>query len=151
MYQDTITLFNRKPGERGQGDTWYPTVIKGVNLNADRAALIAKYGENSQDNAYLGIHYRKKNGEIVIDCDSEVEKPWMPPKAWDKTEDSVTFNSGNDFDFFWAGEWTGGIVTDAEYLDEGFYNFLNRTEDYVFAISKVAIHTAIPLIEIWGK
>ena len=151
MYQDTITLFNRKPGERGQGDTWYPTVIKGVNLNIDRAAILAKYGENSQDSAYLGIHYRKKNGEIVIVCDSDVEKPWMSPSKWDKTEDSITFTSGNDFDFFWAGEWTGGIVTDADYLDEGFYNFLNRTEDYVFAISKVAIHTAIPLIEIWGK
>ena len=146
MYTDTITLFNRKPGERGQGDTWYTTVIKGVNLNIDRAALLAKYGENSQDNAYLGIHYKKENGGVVV-----ADKPWMSPSKWDKTEDSITFASGNDFDFFWAGEWAGGIVTDADYLDEGFYNFLNRTEDYVFAISKVAIHTVIPLIEIWGK
>lgn len=146
MYADTITLFNRKSGDRGQGDTWYPTIIKCANLNVDRAAIMAKYGENSQDAAYLGIHYQDENGDIIV-----AGKPWMSPKKWDKTDDSITFNNGNDFDFFWMGKWEGGIVTDADYPHEGFYNFMNRTEDYVFAISKVAIHTAIPLIEIWGK
>ena len=151
MYQDAITLFNRKPGERGQGDICYPTVIKGVNLNIDRAAILAKYGAESQDHAVLHIRYRNENGEIRIICDSDKEKQWMPPKEWDKTEDSVTFASGNDFDFFWKGEWTGGIVTDADYLDEGFYNFMNRTHDYVFAVSSVAMYSVIPHFEIMGK
>ena len=151
MYTDVITLFNRKPGERGQGDTWYPTVIKGVNLNIDRASILAKYGAEAQDNAVLHIRYRKENGDIRIVCASDTEKQWMPPKEWDKTEDSVTFTSGNDFDFFWKGEWTGGIVTDAEYLDEGFYNYMNRTKDYVFAVSSVAMYSVIPHFEIMGK
>lgn len=151
MYKDTITLFNRKPGERGQGDTWFPTVIQNVNLNIDRAAILAKYGAEIQDNAVLHIRYRNENGEITIACDSKTEKQWMPPKEWDKTEDSVTFTSGNDFDFFWKGEWTGGIVTDAEYLDEGFYNYMNRTKDYVFAVSSVAMYSVIPHFEIMGK
>lgn len=145
MYQDKITLFNRKPGGRGEGDTWYPTVIAGVNLNIDRAAILAKYPE-SQDNAYLGIHYQKDNGMIFV-----AGKPLMDPKKWDKTEDSLTFTAGTDFDFFWKGEWDGGIVSDADYGDEGFYNYMNRTHDYVFAISKVAIHSVIYLIEIMGK
>ena len=151
MYQDTITLFNRKPGERGQGDTWYPTVIRNVNLNIDRAAILAKYGSDTQDNAVLHIRYRKKNGEIVISCDFETEKQWMPPKQWDKTIDSLTFASGNNFDFFWMGEWDKGIVTDAEYMDEGFYNFMNRTHDYVFAVTSVAMYSVIPHFEIMGK
>ena len=146
MHNDTITLFNRKPGERGKGSTWYPTVITGCNLNIDRAAILAKYGPESKDNAALHIPY-KKDGETVL----VAGKPWMPPKAWDKTEDSITFASGNDFDFFWMGVWKGGIVTDSEYGDEGFYNYMNREHDYVFAISSAAMYSVIPHFEIMGK
>lgn len=146
MYKDTVTLFNRKPGERGQGDTWYPTIIKGVNLNIDRAAILAKYGSESQDNAMLSVPYKRDGTNVIV-----AGKPWMPPKEWDRTEDAVTFASGNDFDFFWKGEWDGGIVTDAEYLDEGFYNYMNRTRDYVFAVSSVAMYSVIPHFEIMGK
>lgn len=146
MYHDKITLFNRKPGGRGEGDTWYPTVIDGVNLNIDRAAILAKYGAESQDNAMLSIRYQKDGENIMV-----AEKPWMPPKAWDKTEDSLTFTAGTNFDFFWAGEWDGGIVSDADYGDEGFYNYMNRTHDYVFAISSVALYSVIPHFEIMGK
>ena len=146
MHKDTITLFNRKSGERGQGDTWYPTIIRGVNLNIDRAAILEKYGAESQDNAMLFVPYKKNGAHIIV-----AGKPWMSPKAWDRTEDSVTFASGNDFDFFWKGEWEGGIVTDAEYLDEGFYNYMNRTHDYVFAVSSVAMYSVMPHFEIMGK
>lgn len=155
MYKDTVTLFNRKPGERGQGDTWYPTVIKNVNLNIDRAAIVAQYGPESQDNAALSVRYKTVDGNIIISG-----KPWMPPKEWDGTEDSITFTSGSAFDFFWCGEWTGGIVTDAEYLDdvtdaehldEGFYGHMNRTHDYVFAITSVSRLSVIPHFEITGK
>ncbi len=146
MYQDTITLFNRKPGERGQGDTWYPTVIEGVNLTVDRAAILAKYGPETQDNAVLHIRYTKEGDDLIVSG-----KPWMPPKEWDKTEDSVTFSSGNNFDFFWKGKWTGGIVSDVEYGDEGFYNYMNRIHDYVFAVSSVAMYSVIPHFEIMGK
>ena len=151
MYRDTITLFNRKPGERGRGDTWFPTIIKNVNLNIDKSAIQAKYGPESQDNAVLMIRYTTKNGAIEITSDSDTKKPWMPPKEWDKTEDSITFTSGTNFDFFWFGEWTEGIVTDAEYLEEGFYNYMNRTKDYVFAITSVARYSIIPHFEIMGK
>lgn len=146
MYTDTVTLFNRKPGRRGEGDTWYPTVIKDVNLNIDRAAILAKYGSESQDTAMLSIKYQRDGDAVTV-----AGKPWMPPKEWDKTEDSLTFTPGTSFDFFWAGEWDGGIVTDEEYGDEGFYNYMNRTHDYVFAISSVAQYSVIPHFEIMGK
>lgn len=148
MYQDVVTMFNRKPGGRGEGDTWYPTVIAGVNLNIDRAAILAKYGADSQDNAELHIRYQKDGGEIMV-----AGKPWMSPKEWDGTEDSLTFAGGNSFDFFWQGEWDGGIVTDSDsrWADEGFYNYMNRTHDYVFAVSSVALYSVIPHFEIMGK
>lgn len=148
MYQDVVTMFNRKPGGRGEGDTWYPTVITGVNLNIDRAAILAKYGADSQDNAVLHIRYRKDGGEIMV-----AGKPWLSPKEWDGTEDSLTFAGGNSFDFFWQGEWDGGIVTDSDsrWADEGFYSYMNRTHDYVFAVSSVALYSVIPHFEIMGK
>lgn len=146
MYKDTITLFNRKPGERGQGDIWYPTVIKNVNLNIDRAAILAKYGPEAQDSAVLHIRYTRDGDNIFVSG-----KPWMPPKEWDQTEDSITFTSGNNFDFFCAGEWGGGIAADSDYSDEGFYGYMNRTKDYVFAITSVAMYTVIPHFEIMGR
>lgn len=146
MYRDTITLFNRKQGDRGQGDTWYPTIIKGVRLTADRAAILAKYGAESQDNAYLSIPYKKVTGVVQV-----ADKPWMPPKEWDRTVDSITFTSGTNFDFFWNGEWTGGIVSDSDYGTEGFYDYMNRMHDFVFAISSVAMYSAIPHFEIMGR
>lgn len=146
MYQDTVTLFNRKPGERGQADTWYPTVLRNVNLNVDKAAILAKYGAESQDVAALHIRYQMADNQITV-----AGKPYMKPKEWDQTEDSITFTGGNQFDFFWEGEWTGGIVTDAEYGDEGFYGWMNRTKDHVFAVSSVARYSVIPHFEIMGR
>ena len=132
MHKDTITLFNRKPGARGQGNTWYPTVIEGCNLNIDRAAILAKYGPQSSDNAALHVPYKRAAGAVLV-------------------EDALTFTSGNDFDFFWKGVWDGGIVSDSDYGDEGFYNYMNRERDYVFAITSVAQYSVIPHFEIMGK
>lgn len=143
MYKDTITLFNRKPGG-SMGDTWYPTVIKEVNLNVDRAAILAKYGAEAQDNAVLHIRYQMDGENIMVSG-----KPWTSPKAWDKTEDSITFNP--DGDFFIKGEWDLGIVSDADHGPDGFYAKMNREHDYVFAVSSVARYSVIPHFEIMGK
>ena len=162
MYQDTITLFNRKAGSASTGDTWYPTVIRGVNLNVDRAAMMEKYGTESKDSASLHIAFSKSGNKIII-----AEKQWLPPKEWERKNiagilgeddlgefvlggaDLVTANP--DGDFFWLGEWKNGIVNDADYKNEGFYGYMNRTYDYVFAVSAVAVYSVIPHIEIMGK
>lgn len=146
MYKNTVTVFNRKPGDRGKGATWYPTIVEGCNLNVDRATILAKYGAESKDSAYMGIHYQKKDGAITI-----AGKRLLEPKEWDGSEDSITF--GPTGDFFWEGEWDGGIVTDSDdrWTDEGFYSYMNRTKDNVFTISSAARHSVIPLVEVWGK
>ena len=143
MYADTITLFNKKPGSRGQADVWYPTIVENVDLNIDRAAILAKYGPESQDSAVLHIRYKTDSRGVVV-----ADKPWLPPKEWDGTEDAVTFAQG---DFFFKGKWEGGIVTDEDYPDAGFYGYMNKNNDYVFLISSVAKYSVIPHFEIMGK
>ena len=144
MYNDTITIFNRKPGNRGEGDTWHPTVIHDVNLNIDRAAILAKYGAQCQDKAVVNIRYEMQGGQIIV-----ASKRFQPTKEWSQTADTLTLTPVKDF--VWAGEWDGGVVSDADYGTEGFYGHMNRTKDNVFLISSVARYSAIPHFEVVGK
>lgn len=150
MYNDTVTLFNRKKGD--EGDTWFPTVLQNVHLNMDKAAVLAKYGPNAADAAVLNIRYTKDGENKMV-----AHKRWLPPKEWEKQLDhgqSVTFTPGDRFDFFWVGDWgSEEPVRDADYFsDTDFYTYMNRTHDYVFAVSSVGgPYTAIPHFEILGK
>lgn len=148
MFSDVVTVFNHYKSRLG--DMWYPTVVRNANLLIDKAAIVAKYGAESKDNAILNIHYQIVDGQILIDG-----KPYIPPKEWerqtnDKLAESITFTSGTDFDFFMLGEYhTTKPIADDDYVD-GFYNHVNDEYDYVFAITSVAKYTAIPHFEIMG-
>lgn len=150
MYNDTVTLFNRKEGR--EGDTWYPTVIKNADLNIDKAAILEKYGQEAKDTAVLHIRYQNKDGKKIVS-----EKPWMPPKEWDAQLDpskAITFTEGDRFDFFWLGEWESEEpIEDADYFAyTDFYTYMNKTRDFVFAISSVGgPYSVIPHFEITGK
>ena len=145
MYNDTVTLFNRR--HTREGDTWFPTVLHGVDLNIDKAAIAAKYGAGSQDKALLHV---KCGGGMVCG------KPWLPPKEWARQEEkslaeTLTFTDGENFDFFYAGEWQEpGPVTDGEYPD-GFFDYMNQRHDFVFAVASAAKYDVIPHFEITGK
>ena len=149
MYTDTITLFNRY--DTGVADVWFPTVLKGVDLNIDKAAIVAKYGENSADNARLHIRCSIDDGAIVVG-----NKTYLSPKAWksqsqEQAASSLTFASGQNFDFFVVGEW-GSVypIADEDYI-EGFYSFCNNIFDHCFAITSVANYSVIPHFEIMAK
>ena len=152
MYGDTVTLFNRYHS-RVDGGTWYPTILRGVDLNIDKAAILAKYGAESNDTAKLHVKYRQEPSGIYV-----ADKPYLPPKEWDaQTNDrlalSLTFTGGDDFDFFYIGEWDGGIVSDNDYpsYDDGFYGYMNDKHDFVFAITSVACYSVIPHFEIMAR
>lgn len=149
MYNDTITLFNRYSNR--DGDTWYPTIIHGVNLNIDRAAIIAKYGAQAADSAVLNIRYSFKDGNKIV-----ADKLWLPPKEWselpnDELGSCLTFAAGTVFDFFYLGEWKGSApIIDLDYT-KGFYTYMNEEYDNVFAITSVGLYSVIPHFEILGK
>ena len=142
IYSDTVTLFNKKLVDRFQGPIWYPTVLKNVNLSTDRAVIVAQYGQESSDKAVLNVRYTKIGDEITV-----AGKPYMEPKEWDQTEDSITFAHG---DFFWEGEWGGGIVEDINYTG-GFYAYMNEKHDNVFLVTGAARLSVIPHFEIVGR
>jgi hypothetical protein len=147
MHKDTITLFNRIKGGRGHGDTWSPTILKGVNLNLDRASILAKYGEKSQDKAWLSIPYKRIEGLKTVG-----EKTYVTPMMFTDPDSEITFASGNQFDFFWVGEWDGGTVSDDDFKSNvGFYNYMNDTYDNVFMVSSMSVLFVIPHFEILGK
>lgn len=151
MYQDTITLFNRKTGS--EGDTWYPTVLHNVHLNVDKSAILAKYGPDAKDNAALHVRYTVQDDEKKM----VGHKPWLPPNQWQNAQDpaqAVTFAGGDKFDFFWQGDWGNEIpVRDADYASEGdFYTHMKLAHDFVFAISSVGgPYSVIPHFEIVGR
>lgn len=152
MYNDIITLFIRKEGE--DGDTWFPRVLRGVHLNTDRAAIIARYGAEAADAAELHIKYTNTNGKKKVGVNA-----WVPPKEWERLADKtglITFTPGSRFDFFWAGDWGNeNPVHDADYAGgptSGFYNYMNKNYDFVFAITSVGgPYSVIPHFEILGK
>lgn len=167
MYNDTVTLFCRY--ESRLGDTWYPYILQNVNVNMDKSAIIAKYGAESADNVVLNVAYKIENLEegetyeysqlprlkgkkLIVG-----KKVWLPPKDWDKQPNdllpqSLTFTSGQAFDFFMLGEWEGDSpISDEEYGVKGFYDYVNSLYDYVFAITSVGgPYTVIPHFEIMG-
>lgn len=150
MYTDKITLFCRHEDKK-KDVMWYPYVLHGVNLNMDAAAIVAKYGAESQDSVALNIRYTAENGMKMIGG-----KQWMPPKEWHRqTEnlaETLTFTSGQEFDFFYAGEWPDeSPVSDSEYGIDGFYDYMNAKYDYVYAITSVAQYSVIPHFEIMAK
>lgn len=151
MYKDTITLFNRY--DSALGIMWFPTIIHGVDLNIDRAAIVAKFGEESQDNAKLHIKYSVIDGKKTV-----ADKQYLLPKAWEnQTNDllanTLTFNDGQKFDFFFEGEWESTApIMDSDYdAHLGFYAYMNKEYDHVFAITAVAEYSVIPHFEIMAK
>ena len=150
MYDKTITVFNRYV-DSFDDVIWYPTVLHGVNLLMDKAAIVAKYGAESQDKAVLNVRYYLADGKMMVG-----DKPYLPPKEWEMQTNnflpsSITFTDGKDFDFFILGDYgSTEPILDSDYRN-GFYNEINRERDYVFAISSVGgPYSVIPHFEIMG-
>lgn len=145
MYKDTVTIFNRKTDRTGI-DLWYATVLRDVNLNVDKGAIVKTYGEQSADAVILNIRH---DNNIIQG------KTWLPPKDWQRSDspgDFITFTGGSKFDFFWLGEWTGsGVISDDSYGVMSFYDYMNKNYDFVFAITNVGYFSVIPHFEISGK
>lgn len=148
MYSDTVTIFNRF--QQGQVITWYPTVLRNVDLNVDKGANVTKTGLESADTAKLHIRYNLVDGIITIQG-----KAYKRPKEWaaqatGSHADTITFGSK---DFMMRGEYPETPLndTDPAYKPD-VYSFINKTRDDVYMITTVGgPYKLIPHFEIGGK
>lgn len=151
IYKQVVTLFNRKDVD---GVTyWYPSVISGVHLVIDKSIIISTYGEQAQDNAMLHIQYKVSGGDAVVET-GDGSKAYMMPKVFRAMGDpdkNITFAYGDNFDFIMSGAYDGvGPINDEDYKN-GFFNYMNKTHDEVFAITRVAKFNLIPHFEITAR
>lgn len=136
MYKDTVTVFNR------YGGSWRGVVLNGVDLNADRAMVVQRYGEHATDRALLHIKYESKNNGYYIGSLLYVE-----PNSY--AGDGITFQEGNNMSFFMEGVAPIMTADDDDYTD-GFLDFMNANYN-VYVISSVARYSVIPHFEITGR
>lgn len=148
MYKDTVTIFNRYVDSM-ENTMWFPHVLTNVNLVIDRAVIVSKYGEESNDNAVLNIKYKCENEKFFIN-----DKEYLMPKEWERQPndllvDFLTFKSGNEFDFFILGDYGSNEII----MDERgtFFREIQEQYDNVFAVTSVAKLSVIPHFEIVGK
>lgn len=147
MYTDTVTIFNKH--KTAQGITWYPTVLRNVDLNTDKGANVAKTGLESADTAKLHVRYTVTNGDITTGG-----KCYRRPKEWtalgeESLTTSITFTGSADF--FIRGEFPESAVNDADYK-KGYYDYMNTNHDDVYLITTVGgPYKLIPHFEIGGK
>lgn len=135
MYKDTITLYNRYNG------TWHGVVLTGVDLNADRGAIVAKYGSDSKDNAKL--HLKINDGKIGA-------YTYLLPLNYKGQNGTVTLSSGNNFTFFIEGDTGIYTAQDSAFVD-GFYDWANQTYDHCYAVTSVARYSVIPHFEVLAR
>lgn len=147
MYRDTVTIFNLHEG------VWRASALSGVDLNADRAAIIAKYGADCKDRARLHIRYHLVDGAVIVRSGESAYKV-LAARQYTGEAGTIAFRpaaTGEVVDFFLAGEWDGdAAVEDADY-GSGFYDYVNGTRDGVYAITEAACYSVIPHFEITGR
>ena len=173
LYRQTVTLFNRvRVGTVGnEVDYFIPTVLEKVHLVIDQSATWNGYGGSESDNVRLHVRYVQSGSKVLVG-----HKQYCEPKEWKRLQSydgMMTFRFGNDtdFDFFISGVFVPdpektvseitigektitldeGFINDAAYGKFGFYSYLNKMYDHVFAVTAVAQYNLIPHFEIMSR
>ena len=133
----TVTLFNRSFNAETEEETYYPTLLEGVDLVETKGANVSKSGMDSADAAKLFV------------CIGDVNKTYMEPKAWDAlTEDEkknyITFHSTEDF-------FVKGDQTAADLPETDVYEWMRNNFDDVYKVTNIDKYEDIlPYFEVGG-
>ena len=132
-----VTLFNRSFNAETEEETYYPTLLEGVDLVETKGANVSKSGMDSADAAKLFV------------CIDDANKTYMEPKAWDAlTEDEkknyITFHSTEDF-------FVKGDQTAADLPETDVYEWMRNNFDDVYKVTNIDKYEDIlPHFEIGG-
>nr|DAH13625.1 MAG TPA: hypothetical protein [Caudoviricetes sp.] len=133
----TVTLFNRSFNAETEEETYYPTLLEGVDLVETKGANVSKSGMDSADAAKLFV------------CIGDVNKTYMEPKAWDAlTEDEkknyITFHSTEDF-------FVKGDQTAVDLPETDAYEWMRNNFDDVYKVTNIDKYEDIlPHFEVGG-
>lgn len=133
----TVTLFNRSFNAETEEETYYPTLLEGVDLVETKGANVSKSGMDSADAAKLFV------------CIGDVNKTYMEPKAWDAlTEDEkknyITFHSTEDF-------FVKGDQAAVDLPETDAYEWMRNNFDDVYKVTNIDKYEDIlPHFEIGG-
>lgn len=133
----TVTLFNRSFNAETEEETYYPTLLEGVDLVETKGANVSKSGMDSADAAKLFV------------CIGDVNKTYMEPKAWDAlTEDEkknyVTFHSTEDF-------FVKGDQAAVDLPETDAYEWMRNNFDDVYKVTNIDKYEDIlPHFEVGG-
>lgn len=133
----TVTLFNRSFNAETEEETYYPTLLEGVDLVETKGANVSKSGMDSADAAKLFV------------CIGDVNKTYMEPKAWDALPDDeksnyITFHPTDDF-------FIKGDHTDLELPESEAYGWVHDKLDSVYKVTTVDRYEDImPHFEVGG-
>lgn len=175
LYKQKVTLFNRVKDSDGN-TVWYITLLDNVHLIIDNSKSWDTYGGRKADNVRLHIRYNVDSDGAVV-----ANKKYYTPKEWKRAgypASGISFGYGDndDFDFFVEGDvrdiektdtaiadiavaglaiaGNGSIedsIEDDKYSRNGFYNYMNKTYDHVYAITSVSKYNLIPHFEIMAR
>lgn len=123
MFNDTVTLFNL------YNETWYPTVLQGVEAQEVTGKTESKDGSKPADTCSLHIP-------------EGLMSDYHRPKAY--TGEGYTIREG---DFFVIGDM-GADPVDEEAYETGYLTYLKDKYDGVYNINSISVYKTIPHIEV---
>ena len=102
----TITIYNRKPGNKNTFDTWHRTVIRDVHVYVDHKASVGDSGLNSAE-VY----------KIRIPTDVENADQYLPPEEFAKKDNPGNYWTIQIDDYIVLEECTKEIEKPADLKD----------------------------------
>lgn len=132
-----VTLFNRSFNVETEEETYYPTLLEGVDLVETKGANVSKSGMDSADAA-----------KLFVDVNKTI-KPYLPPKEWNKLPEEempnyITFTPAEDF-------FIKGDHTDLELPEEGAFEWVQDNYDDCYKVTTIDKYEDIlPHFEVGG-
>lgn len=133
----TVTIFNRSSNADTEKETYYPTLLEGVDLVETKGENVSKSGMDSADAAKLFVDV----GKMV--------KPYLPTKEWkelpeDEKAEYFTFTPAEDF--FVRGNCTGATLPES-----GAYQWMHDNYDDCYKVTTIdKYEDVLPHFEIGG-
>ena len=133
----TVTLFNCAFDEETEAESYFMTVLKGVDLVEKTGSNVTKDGMNSTDSAKLYISI------------TGMDKTYIPPMEWSRLldeEKKTYFTFWPTRDFFVKGDCTGATLP-----NEKLYEWMRNNFDDVYKVTTVdKYEDVLPHFEVGG-